>query len=72
MRADRLHRLRRRLGAARGTLARVLRAVVGAPDYDAYLAHLLRHHPGATPLSPRAFAEQRWADRYARPGGRCC
>jgi uncharacterized short protein YbdD (DUF466 family) len=72
MSAATLRQLRRRLADGTNALARLLRAVAGAPDYDRYVAHMRLHHPGAAPLSPRAFAEQRWADRYARPGSRCC
>jgi uncharacterized short protein YbdD (DUF466 family) len=50
----------------------VLRRVVGAPDYSIYLAHMRSHHPDARPLTPREFERQRMADRYDRPGSRCC
>jgi uncharacterized short protein YbdD (DUF466 family) len=49
-----------------------LRAIVGAPDYDRYLAHMRLAHPDATPLTPREFATDRMACRYDQPGGRCC
>jgi uncharacterized short protein YbdD (DUF466 family) len=50
----------------------VVRRVIGAPDYDRYLAHLARAHPGATPLSRDAFARDVLSRRYDRPGSRCC
>lgn len=59
---------RDRLAAA----ARVLRRVVGAPDYDAYLAHHTRCHPQQPPLSQSEFVRRRQEDRYSRPGSRCC
>ena len=62
----------------RGTLqrlqrvARVIRAVLGAPDYEQYLAHMREHHPDAVPLTLAEFTRQRTDDRYNRPGARCC
>ena len=50
----------------------VVRRIIGVPDYETYLAHMLRHHPECTPLDPRTFERQRMADRYSRPGSRCC
>ena len=53
-------------------IARLIRRVIGAPDYAGYLAHLRQHHPDATPLDAREFERQRLAARYERPGARCC
>jgi uncharacterized short protein YbdD (DUF466 family) len=50
----------------------IVRRVIGVPDYDRYLAHLRAHHPDETPLTPQEFERQRLADRYSRPGSRCC
>ncbi len=60
--------------AARGCAAvrRVLRTVVGAPDYDRYVAHSRSQGPGAPVLDRAAFARERLAARYDRPGSRCC
>ena len=52
--------------------ARVLRTVLGAPDYERYLAHARRHHPERTPLTREAFVRERLEARYSRPGSRCC
>jgi uncharacterized short protein YbdD (DUF466 family) len=52
--------------------ARVLRRVLGAPDYEGYLAHLQLHHPESTPLTRDEFVRSRLEDRYSRPGARCC
>ena len=52
--------------------ASVLRVVIGAPDYERYLAHVARRHPGTTPLSREEFARDALARRYDRPGSRCC
>ena len=50
----------------------MLRAIIGAPDYDRYLAHMRAAHPDQAPLTPQAFAAERMACRYDQPGGRCC
>lgn len=50
----------------------VTRALIGAPDYDRYLAHLDSHHPGSTPLGRADFFAQRQAARFARGATRCC
>ena len=63
------------LAAARARLrsaARVLRVIVGAPDYDTYLAHMRATHPACTPLDRDDFARQRLESRYSKPGSRCC
>ena len=52
--------------------AAVLRAVIGAPDYERYLAHVAQRHPGCAPLSRDEFARDALARRYDRPGSRCC
>ena len=51
---------------------RVLRTVLGAPDYERYRAHVRRHHPGQEPLTRAAFLRARQEERYRTPGGRCC
>jgi uncharacterized short protein YbdD (DUF466 family) len=53
-------------------VAKVIRRIIGVPDYDAYLAHVNSHHPGCTPMSREEFTQQRMNDRYSRPGNRCC
>ena len=50
----------------------LLRRIIGAPDYECYLAHLAARHPDVTPLSRDAFARDALARRYDRPGSRCC
>jgi uncharacterized short protein YbdD (DUF466 family) len=54
------------------TAARVARTIVGAPDYDRYLTHMRRRHPGRRPLTREEVARARMDDRYNRPGARCC
>lgn len=60
--------------AARGVAeaGRALRLIIGAPDYERYLAHMRERHPGEVPLSREEFIRQRLNDRYQRPGSRCC
>jgi uncharacterized short protein YbdD (DUF466 family) len=52
--------------------ARVLRRILGAPDYERYLAHAQSHHPESLPLTRDEFVRSRLEDRYNRPGARCC
>jgi len=60
--------LRERLARA----ADIVRRIVGVPDYNRYLAHMSARHPGVPTMSREAFTAQRLADRYSRPGSRCC
>jgi uncharacterized short protein YbdD (DUF466 family) len=53
-------------------IARVLRAVLGAPDYERYVEHVKVAHPGKEPMSCDQFMRDRMNDRYSRPGTRCC
>lgn len=53
-------------------LAQILRRIIGAPDYAAYVAHLRAHHPEREPVCERDFVAERLASRYEKPGARCC
>lgn len=53
-------------------LAAILRRIIGAPDYGAYLAHCAAQHPERAPLGEREFLAERWKARYETPGGKCC
>lgn len=55
-----------------GRIAAVLRAMLGVPDYDRYVAHLRVRHPGARVPPREEFLDRCLADRHARPGSRCC
>lgn len=66
------HRPEPRWARRLAAIARALHRVLGAPDYDAYLAHLREHHPGELPLSRGEFTRERLRERYERVGGRCC
>lgn len=48
------------------------RLIIGVPDYDTYVEHTRRFHPGRTPMSYEAFFADRQAARYRGGGGRCC
>ena len=63
---------RRTLGARVAAAARIVRAIVGAPDYERYLAHMRRRHPAQRPLTRDEFVSASMRDRYEKPGARCC
>ncbi len=50
----------------------VTRRIIGAPDYERYLAHLRQYHPGERPLSRQEFSRRRLEEKYSKPGARCC
>jgi uncharacterized short protein YbdD (DUF466 family) len=54
------------------TVLRTLRIVIGAPRYDAYRAHLARHHPELDPMSLEEFERVKLEQRYSQPGAKCC
>jgi len=62
----------RRLADAFALAARVVRRVIGAPDYDRYLAHVRAAHPGAVPLTREQFAREALSRRYGKGASRCC
>jgi uncharacterized short protein YbdD (DUF466 family) len=51
---------------------RVIRQIIGVPDYERYVAHLRAAHPGCEPVGREAFMAERLEARYSRPGSRCC
>jgi uncharacterized short protein YbdD (DUF466 family) len=53
-------------------LAAILRRIIGAPDYAAYVAHVRAQHPGCEPMSEREFLAERLTAQYERPGAKCC
>jgi uncharacterized short protein YbdD (DUF466 family) len=50
----------------------VVRRIIGAPDYSAYLQHMRSRHPGCEVLSQAAFLDEQLTARYSTPGSRCC
>jgi len=59
----------RRLGRA---LRQTANLMVGIPDYDAYVAHRQRQHPGEAVMTREEYVRERQESRYARGGLRCC
>ena len=51
---------------------RIVRTMIGEPDYDRYVAHMREHHPGCEMASRDEFMRQRMESRYSKPGTRCC
>ncbi|NNM52708.1 MAG: YbdD/YjiX family protein [Pseudomonadales bacterium] len=43
---------------------RLIRALIGAPDYQAYYQHRQAAHPGEPVMSEQAFFMQRQSSRY--------
>ena len=55
-----------------GKVVRVIRAIIGAPDYEKYVAHQRERHPGEEILTREQFERECQTARYERPGSRCC
>lgn len=71
--------LRKVLRTAGGASVRAARAVawyvtslLGDRDYDRYVEHVARVHPGTVPVSEAAYWRERHAYQDAHPGARCC
>ena len=52
--------------------AKAARLAIGIPDYDRYVAHIRRHHPGREPMGRDAFFHERMQARYGKGRSRCC
>ena len=50
----------------------VVRRIIGAPDYSAYLAHMAARHPESAVLTQAEFLDEQLTARYSTPGSRCC
>jgi uncharacterized short protein YbdD (DUF466 family) len=70
--ADRTRDAALAFGRGWQALVRGARLAVGVPDYDTYVAHLRREHPGREPMSREAFFRERMDARYGRGRSRCC
>ena len=58
---------------ALGVLLGAVRLVVGAPDYQRYLAHHAVRHPERSPLSPREYYAEFLSWQFGSGGPtRCC
>lgn len=53
-------------------IGKVVRTIIGAPDYDRYVAHVEKCQPGHAVMSRDEFAKSRLEARYNQPGNRCC
>ncbi|WP_043659550.1 YbdD/YjiX family protein [Thermocrispum municipale] len=62
-----LQRVRRTMRGVRWYLAEL----TGETEYDRYVEHHKRLHPGEPVLSRREYERQRF-ERSAQPGARCC
>jgi uncharacterized short protein YbdD (DUF466 family) len=50
----------------------VIRRIIGAPDYTAYVRHMQVHHAGCAVLTQAEFLDEQLTARYSTPGSRCC
>ena len=50
----------------------ILRRIIGAPDYDGYVAHMRARHPEQVLMTADEFGRECMNARYNRPGSRCC
>jgi uncharacterized short protein YbdD (DUF466 family) len=50
----------------------VIRRIIGAPDYSAYIAHMSARHPECVVLTQAEFLDEQLTARYSTPGSRCC
>lgn len=48
--------------------------MVGIPNYDSYVAHVIRTHPDRVPMTYAEFFRERQTARYggSKGGIRCC
>lgn len=53
-------------------LVRVVRRILGMPDYEAYVAHLRATHPGCPVPSERQYFEEFVRAKYSGGPTRCC
>jgi uncharacterized short protein YbdD (DUF466 family) len=60
------------VGGKLSMIRQVCRQIFGVPDYERYLAHAARRHPGSPILSRRAFCAQAIERKYGKSGPRCC
>jgi uncharacterized short protein YbdD (DUF466 family) len=58
--------------SALSALSGVLRRIAGMPDYEAYVRHLQRAHPGRPVPSEREYFDCYVEARYGDGPTRCC
>ena len=49
-----------------------VKRIIGAPDYETYLARHRQVHPEVPPMSEKEFFRFAIDRRYAKAGPRCC
>ena len=54
------------------SIARATRAILGAPDYERYLANVHECGCSCAPLTREEFYKERLDAKYSRLGSRCC
>lgn len=61
-------------GAARawGALTWYVKGVLGESDYQRYVEHLRRAHPGDPVPTVGDYWRERYAEQDVNPGARCC
>ena len=52
--------------------AQTARLAIGIPDYDVYVDHVRRAHPGRAPMARDEFFRERMEARYGKGRSRCC
>ena len=50
----------------------IVRRVIGAPDYERYVAHMRATHPQCALLTREQFTTAQLSAKYEKPGSRCC
>lgn len=53
-------------------LRMAVRRIIGAPDYETYLARHRQIHPEVPPMSEKEFFRFAIDRRYGKAGPRCC
>ena len=53
-------------------IGRTARLILGAPDYDAYLAHHAASHADLAPMAREVFFRERLQAKYGGVGFKCC
>ncbi|GAA5042534.1 hypothetical protein GCM10023318_02950 [Nocardia callitridis] len=46
--------------------------ILGGGDYQRYVEHMRRNHPGSEVASERTYWRERYAEADANPATRCC
>lgn len=60
------------LGERIAFFSQAVKRIIGAPDYEAYLARHRQVHPEVPPMSEKDFFRFAIDRRYSKPGLRCC